>query len=51
MPLQICKAEHVLGEKKFQFILKKIFRRYKNNLCYDDFLRECGLTKEAISVE
>ncbi|AKN31158.1 hypothetical protein Ccar_09975 [Clostridium carboxidivorans P7] len=51
VPLQIYKAEQIVGEKKFESILAKLFRRYKANLSYDDFLRECGLAKEEISVE
>jgi hypothetical protein len=51
MPLMINKAEQILGESRFSAIMSKLFRRYKAKLTYDDFLRECKLTKEAISVD
>ena len=51
MPLEILQAEDILGEEEFQTVLKKLFRRYKNELTLEDFLDECGLTREMISNE
>ena len=51
MPLEILQAEEILGEEQFQSVLKKIFRRYKNELTLENFLDECRLTREMISNE
>lgn len=50
MPLEIYKAEQILGDGKFKSILSRLYRRYKNRLSFDDFLRETKLTEEEIAV-
>ena len=51
MPLEILRAEQILGEEKFLSVLSKVFRRYKNQFGFEDFLNECGLNREMISYE
>lgn len=51
MPLQIDRAEKILGEKKMMRVLSKLFKRYKNGLTYQDFLFQAGLSAREISVD
>jgi hypothetical protein len=51
MPLQIDRAEKILGEKKMMRVLSKLFKRYKNDLTYQDFLFQAGLSAREISVD
>jgi hypothetical protein len=51
MPLQIDRAEKILGEKKMMRVLSKLYKRYKNGLTYQDFLFQAGLSAREISVD
>ncbi|NMS90015.1 M1 family metallopeptidase [Clostridioides difficile] len=52
MPLQLLKAEEILGEDKFENILKDLYNKYKYNILkYDDFLKACNLTEEELNLE
>lgn len=52
MPLQLLKAEEILGEDKFETILKDLYNKYKYNILkYDDFLKACNLTGEELNLE
>lgn len=52
MPLQILKAEEILGQDKFEAILKDLYNKYKYNILkYDDFLKACNLTGEELNFE
>nr|UWI51706.1 M1 family aminopeptidase [Clostridioides difficile] len=52
MPLQLLKAEEILGQDKFETILKSLYDKYKYNILkYDDFLKACNLTGEELNLE
>ncbi|OPJ64628.1 M1 family aminopeptidase [Clostridium oryzae] len=51
IPLEIYKAQQLIGKRKFDKILAKLYRKYKLNLSFHDFLKECRLRKEMISVD
>jgi aminopeptidase N len=51
MPLKLYQAEQLTGVDKFQIILRKLFRRHKNGLSYENFLSECKLTEEDLALD
>ncbi|MCC0668384.1 M1 family aminopeptidase [Clostridioides sp. ZZV14-6153] len=52
MPLQLLKVEEILGQDKFETILKSLYDKYKYNILkYDDFLKACNLTGEELNLE
>jgi|GEM_PF-5668937 len=50
MALHLLKAEEILGEEPLQAVLSRLYKRYKNGLTYEDFLKECRLEKEDIAL-
>jgi aminopeptidase N len=52
MPLQLVKAEKLMGEEVFIDNLSKIYKNhFMKKLTYEEFLNEMNLTEEAISLE